>query len=160
MTVRDSATLLNIVSQNELLCAPSNFLTVITFKRPSHHTLLIAPTDQFQARLFRIPTLILCVRTGLLPPPTTFPLVTSTTPLEPLSETSSRPSPPTSNFVFWAPLSFQRSTTFSTAGLFILTVIFTLTVVEYTLSIRLIISMTQSMLILTYSASPSRLTSQ
>ncbi|KAI0269006.1 hypothetical protein BGY98DRAFT_1101316 [Russula aff. rugulosa BPL654] len=74
VTTRDSATLLNFVSQDELLRTPPNFPTVIAFKGPSHHTSLVAPTDQFQARLFRIPTLILCTRAGLSPPTHDVPL--------------------------------------------------------------------------------------
>jgi hypothetical protein len=74
VTDRDSATLLNFVSQDELLRTPPNFPTVIAFKGPSHHTSLVAPTDLFQARLFRIPTLVLCARAGLAPPTHDVPL--------------------------------------------------------------------------------------
>ena len=74
VTDRDSATLLNFVSQDKLLRTPLNFPTVITFKGPTHHTSLIAPTDQFQTRLFCIPTLILCACTGLSPPTHDVPL--------------------------------------------------------------------------------------
>jgi hypothetical protein len=74
VTDRDSATLLNFISQDELLHNPPNFPTVIAFKGSSHHTSLIAPTDQFQARLFCVPTLILCARAGLSPATLDVPL--------------------------------------------------------------------------------------
>jgi hypothetical protein len=65
---------LEFVTQDELLAQPPAFPTVLAFKAHSHHTSLIAPTDLFQAGLFRIPTLITCSRAGLSPPTLDIPL--------------------------------------------------------------------------------------